>query len=192
MSFSLFLKVKSETTENMITFFKWTKDRHTPVNIIRLDNSGENVKLKESTKDMNIKYEFTAPNTPQQNGRVERKFLILCDYMRSMINKAILPTHLRQKMWAEAAHHATDVMNGIITTQNQLPPYTAFYKADPPYYKHLHTFGELAVIATNTNKQINTKMDNRGILGLYLGRVSDHQASTYRFYNVSTIRIILS
>jgi Reverse transcriptase (RNA-dependent DNA polymerase) len=35
-------------------------------------------------------------------------------------------------------------------------------------------------------------MANRGVLGLYLGRVTDHQASTYRFYNLTTNRVILS
>ena len=43
------------------------------------DNSGENYALEKSCKreGLGIKFEFTAPNTPQQNGRAERKFATL-------------------------------------------------------------------------------------------------------------------
>jgi transposase InsO family protein len=96
MVFSHFLKSKSDTTNKMLNFIMWMKERKTPVKTIRLNNSGENMKLRDNTRHMNINYEFTSPNTPQQNGRVERKFSILYDYMRSMINTAKLPTHLLQ------------------------------------------------------------------------------------------------
>ena len=41
---------------------------------IRLDNAGENLSLQEemNKSKWNIKFEFTAPNTPQQNGKVEK------------------------------------------------------------------------------------------------------------------------
>ena len=34
----------------------------------------------------NIKFEFTAPNTPQQNGKAERKFATLKGRIRAMMN----------------------------------------------------------------------------------------------------------
>jgi hypothetical protein len=57
-----------------------------PVIIICCDNSGENTALKQAVKQspFYVKFELTAPSSPQQNGSVERKSSILYDYMRSM------------------------------------------------------------------------------------------------------------
>jgi len=46
------------------------------VKFIRCDNAGENVQLEEASKEegLGVVFEYTAPNTPQQNGRVERGF----------------------------------------------------------------------------------------------------------------------
>jgi hypothetical protein len=87
---SMFLKHKSDQRERILGFLKQMKDRGTPVSFIRCDNSGENNFLKTTTnkEGLHIQYEFTAPKTPQQNGRVERKFSILYRYMRSMLNQA--------------------------------------------------------------------------------------------------------
>jgi hypothetical protein len=98
MVWSLFLRNKSETTKRVLGFIKKMKDRKVPVRIIRLDNSGENQKLKKATLHMHITYEFTAPHTPQQNGRVERKFSILYENMQSILNFAALPDDLRNRL----------------------------------------------------------------------------------------------
>jgi hypothetical protein len=50
------------------------------IKIIRLDYSGENMvfhKLIQFKPEFHIKFEFTAPGTPQQNGKVERAFATL-------------------------------------------------------------------------------------------------------------------
>ena len=53
---------------------KW-KAAGKPVKFIRLDNAGKNVKLQEHCKNaawkLNIKFEFTARATPQQNHLAE-------------------------------------------------------------------------------------------------------------------------
>ena len=45
------------------------------VEIIRCDNAGENTSFEEARKrkGLNIKFEYTVVNTPQQNGKVECK-----------------------------------------------------------------------------------------------------------------------
>jgi hypothetical protein len=139
---------------------------------------------------LGIKFEFTAPHTPEQNGRVERKFAILYEYMRSILNAAKLPDEFKLFFWAEAANHSTDVINGVCTSTNTVPPYKAFYKTNAPYYKYLRPFGELSVIASSN--KIKSKMSDRGFLGLYLGRVADHTPDTYRFLNLSTQAVLLS
>ncbi|MCP4748317.1 MAG: transposase family protein [Desulfobacteraceae bacterium] len=92
--FSFFLKEKSQTSEVMIPFLKLL-ERHfgKGVKYIRCDNSGENTALqKECVKaGLGIGFEFTAPNTPQQNGRVERKFTTLWGHMRAMMAGSNFP-----------------------------------------------------------------------------------------------------
>ncbi len=192
MCWSFFLKAKSDLAEMVINFLYTMKQNGTPVKHIRLDNSGENRSLQDQTTKlfMDIQYEYTAPGTPQQNGRVERKFAVLYDYMRSFLNTAKLPENLRKLLWAEAANHATDVINGIITDRNKLPPFQAFFGKFPVYFKYLKTFGQLCVVASN--QKLKSKMSDRGLLCLYLGRVLDHTPDTYRFYNLSTRKVILS
>jgi hypothetical protein len=72
---------------------------------IRCDNAGETRFLQTITNAQCIKliYEFTSPGTPQQNGRTERKFWVLYEYMRGMLNQASLPTKLRTTLWAEGS-----------------------------------------------------------------------------------------
>jgi Reverse transcriptase (RNA-dependent DNA polymerase)/gag-polypeptide of LTR copia-type len=192
MIFSIFLKNKSDSPEHIIAFLRKMKDRGTPVKYIRLDNSGENNSLRDQTKDLDITYEFTAPNTPQQNGRVERKFAVLCDCVRSLINSAKLPEILRQKCWAEAANHATDILNGTCTINNVIPPYKLFYDENPPYYKYLRTFGEITVTSTLVNKKISAKTANRGTLSIYLGRAQNHSSDSYRLLKLDTMKVIIS
>ena len=129
MCWSFFLKAKSDLAQTVIHFLYTMRHRGTPVKYIRLDNSGENRSLQQQTTKlfMNLQYEYTAPGTPQQNGRVERKFAILYEYMRSFLNTANVPQSLRQVLWAEAANHATDVINGLITHKNKIPPYNKHF-----------------------------------------------------------------
>lgn len=140
-----FIKNKSDTTERLLEFLLEMQEIGTPVRRIRCDNAGEKQMLRTTTtaRRICIVYEFTAPGTPEQNGGAERKFAILYEYMRGMLNQASLPTALRTKLWGEAAHHTTDIINGICTPSNIVPPYRKFYGNDPKYFLHLKPFGEL-------------------------------------------------
>ena len=60
---------------------------------------------------LRIDFEYSAPDTPQQNGRVERKFATLYGRVRSMLNAAHLPAYLRSGLWAECAYTATYIDN---------------------------------------------------------------------------------
>ena len=84
--------------------------------MIRCDNAGENRKLKETLdlEGFNIKFEFTEPYTPQQNGVVERAFATLYGRVRAMLNGACLEKRLREYLWAECASTETMLQNSII------------------------------------------------------------------------------
>ena len=80
MSWSYFKKKKSETADKIISLIKDLKCRHgIVVRIVCCDNAGENLALRRTCEKegLGIRFELTAPGTPQQNGKVERKFVTL-------------------------------------------------------------------------------------------------------------------
>jgi hypothetical protein len=78
---------------------KWLKqfeiEYNTKVKYFRCDNAGENTKFKEEISVIgHYIFEFTAPNSPQQNGKVERKLSTLYNKVHSLLNAARLPEKL--------------------------------------------------------------------------------------------------
>jgi transposase InsO family protein len=73
------------------------------VKSICLDNSGENKSFHQMIikSEFNIKFEFTAPGTPQQYGKVERAFATLFGKTRSMLNTARITIPLRKVLRAK-------------------------------------------------------------------------------------------
>jgi hypothetical protein len=68
-------------------------------------------------KHPTIKFEFTAPNTPQQNGVVERAFATIYNRVRAMFANANIDGELRNSLWDEAAYTAT-ILENILQTPN--------------------------------------------------------------------------
>jgi hypothetical protein len=50
---------------------------------------------------LSVKLEFTNPETPEQNGQVERNFATLWRRVRAILNRSGVPQELREKLWAE-------------------------------------------------------------------------------------------
>ena len=77
---SFFLKKENDQIEVIIDWLKELKTKYKiKVQRIRMDNAGENKMLAKSCdhNEMGIKFEYTAPGTPQQNGVVERAIVTL-------------------------------------------------------------------------------------------------------------------
>ena len=66
---------------------------------------------------MGISFEYTAPQTPQQNGIVERLFATLSGKTRAMMNHAGFTTEMRSFHWAECANTATK-LEGLMKGEN--------------------------------------------------------------------------
>ena len=112
-----FRKQKSDQAKDGLMLMRKLKDQHgINVKIIRCDNAGYNKKMEEACieQGMGIKFEYTAVGTPQQNGRVERKFATLYGRICSMVIDAGIKEHLRQKLWAEAANMCVDLDNILV------------------------------------------------------------------------------
>ena len=96
---------------------------------------------------MNICFEYTAVNTPQQNGRVDRKFATIYGRVGTMLMAAGIEGKLRQLLWAEAGNTAINLMNFHTSHQDQKSPYELFTKMETPpkYALNLKHFGEIGI-----------------------------------------------
>jgi hypothetical protein len=78
LKFSNFYAAKNDMVEPMLERFSRWKQSGIPVNVVHLDNAGENILLKNRAASvawkLSIEFEFTAWNTPQQNSIAETAF----------------------------------------------------------------------------------------------------------------------
>jgi hypothetical protein len=193
---SIFLRNKSETADKMLEWLQMIKNTmDINVQIIRCDNAGENRKLQEVIKvdpDLKIKFEFTAPNTPQQNGKIERKFQTLYGKVRAMLNWARLTAHLRARIvWAQCAAVITKLENIIVKENNDGSSHEKFYEVTPTLINHLRTFGEIAIVHDG-NKKIRGKLAYHGIPCMFIGYPDDHAPDVYQFLNLQTENMLMS
>ena len=153
--------------------------------IIRCDNAGENEVLE---RELGI----TAPGTPQQNGVVERAFVMVMRRPRAMMNHAGFTMAKRQQLWCEAAQTATLLDNILVQDSAKSPPFTQFFGVDAKYAEHLRVFGEMCVVADTDNIVGRTRIDPRGKISLFVGYSTQHAGDVYRLLNTKTSRVIHS
>ena len=80
MKWSYFGRRKNEVSDVVYEFILKLKNKDNSLSkYLRMDNSGENVGLKNKMQreGLDVIIEFTSPNTPEQNGQVERSFATL-------------------------------------------------------------------------------------------------------------------
>lgn len=84
-----------------------------PVLYLRQDNTGKNLKLvarcKSADWKLNLKVEYTAKKTPQQNSQAETYFTTIAARARAMMAAANVPTIKRYKLFREAANTAAKI-----------------------------------------------------------------------------------
>ena len=194
MCWSRSQKQKSDLPEIALAFIKkLEQEEGTKVATIRLDNSGEKRALEAACKQegLCIKFEFTAPNTPEQNGRIEREFATLYGRMRAMMNA--MPKLGTNTLWTEAAETATALDNLIVRqgeTQNSYKKIYGDKKKCCASPDNLKTFDEEVIVADRTN--LKAKFCDRGKKCLWLGYTKNLSTDTYKLYNPKTRSIILS
>ena len=194
MSRSYFLRSKSDVVNFMIQFLKSAIVKTIKVNKILCNNAGEKFSLqKECEKEMmDIKFEFTGPGSPQYNGRVERKLATLYGKVRTILNEAQLPSNIRQGLWAEACNYATDIENILVTPNKKQSSYEKFYGEISPVVKNVHGFGEIAIIEKHEERRIRGKLENRGKICIYVGKLQNHSPEVYKYYSLETGRMLSS
>jgi hypothetical protein len=104
------------------------------IKYIRCDDAGEKTKLEEAClkEGLRILFEYTAPGTPQRNGRVEQKFTTLYGQVRATMDHAGLSKKLCKGLWAECAHTATMIENMIVTPTKPVSSNSQFFEKEHP------------------------------------------------------------
>ena len=192
---SEFVAYKSDLSGKMIALVKEINGQvGRKVTYIRCDNAGENQAFERAAKSegLQLTFEYTAPGTPQQNGKVERKFAMLYGRVRAMLNAACLTKALRHGLWAEAARTATLLENATVSTHETTTAYYKIHNKHPNFVKHLRTFGEVAIVRDHATSKIKGKLENRGLEGIFLGYAMNHDANVYRLLKLANNRVILS
>jgi hypothetical protein len=186
-SWSFFLKAKSETPKRMAELIGDLKTKYNKlVKFLRCDGAGENKKTDEllKTKNFGITFEYTAPGTPQQNGKVERKFATLYGRIRATLNALKAPEELRTSLWAEAANKATFDDGFLVKRRGDKPAYDKFFGKSSNLVPFMRCFGEMAVLTSKS--VIAGKSHNKGVEAMFVGYAKDHAPGVYRFYCFET------
>ena len=195
---SRFLKLKSDLKHDMINIIDdieticIIKQLYIKTVFLRCDNASENKSFQQEIMHdkPKIKFEFTSPKTPQQNGVVERAFATLKGRARSMLNFAGMQGAKRIQLWCEAAGTATKITNILVKNNHDKCAHEKVYDQLPSYAHKLRVFGEIGIIS-NTG-EIQTATQDRGIKCIFLGYAEDHSSDVYRFYNMQTGKVKLS
>ena len=188
-----YLKKKSELQEKGIDMIrKFENNFNIKVKKIRCDNAGENQAMESecSRQKMGIVFEYTSVGTPQQNGRIERKFATLYGRVRAMFVAAGITGSLRKRLWAEAMNTAIDMNNIIVNQLDGKTPHEVVTGKDtfPRYAKQLRRFGEVGIIL-NKRGQLKSKMLDRGTLAIMVGYHRQSAEGVYRMLNLDTHKI---
>jgi hypothetical protein len=193
---SIFLKKKSDQVKEIIRLLKKiiSVDKK-KVKYIRCDNAGENKSLEKACYDeqLGITFEYTPPNTPQYNGKVERKFQMLYTHCRAMLNDAQVPLNIRHGLWAEGANHATYLENHLVTFYREKPPAVLYNGRPQPNFKNTRFFGEIGIVHFGiSNTSMMPKHLNRGRHCMHVGHGTNYPDDMYRFLTLDTFRVIHS
>jgi len=194
-AWSFFLKHKDHQMKVLIEFFKDLKAQGKPVKCVRCNNAGENLALEKACKEegLGIIFKYTSPNSPQFNGRVERKFATLQTRSRVNLNGAKVTKKMRGLLWAECAQTSTVQENVFVTKSKPISSYEQFYGKEMPGMRYMKRFGEIGIVnyGASANK-MKPKHLNRGRACLHLGRATNRPKDTYKFLNLETKKVIMS
>jgi hypothetical protein len=138
MKWSLFLRRKTDAIRAVVSFVKDLKASNPEmVKYLRCDNSGENEGIRKmfEKEGVKVQMEFTAPNTPQENGKVERAFATLWGRTRAMLNNASF-----DEEWTECARCATMLSN--LLNKNGSSPFEQFYGKKANFGKGLRVLAK--------------------------------------------------
>jgi hypothetical protein len=157
------MKTKAEARQNVVNFIQLIENQYnSKVKIVRSDNGPEFL-MPNFYNSKGIIHQTSCVESPQQNGRVERKHQHILNVGRALLYQSNLPI----SFWSYAVVHAVFIINKIPTPllQNR-SPHELMHGALPDL-QILKVFGSLVYASTLQNNR--TKLDPRGRKCIFLG-----------------------
>ena len=154
------LKNKSDSTQMLKQFIA---DYGKPKTIAS-DNPKEFKfgKFKQFCLDNAIRTEFSAPYTPEENGKIERTWGSVMAITRCLLQTA----SMEKKFWSFALKTAFYLKNRVYHSAIGVTPYEKFFQSKPDL-KHVKFFGCAAYMFV---EKVNMeKLDSRAVKGFLLG-----------------------
>jgi hypothetical protein len=133
---------------------------------------------------------LTAPDTPQQNGVVERRIALLQQRANTMLIMANFTEEARNKLWAEAVNTANDLENITANTSRNQIPYKLFSRNDSKMYSKLIEFGHLRYVTIC--RKFGAKWKEKSYKTVMVGYAKNHPVGTYRMYTADKNTVVES
>jgi len=156
---------------------------HVTPKYVRSDNGPEFL-LNDLYSSHGIIQQKSCVETPQQNGRVERKYQHILNVGRALLYQSKLPP----SFWSYAILHTVFLINRVPTPvlHNQSPYHVLFHKL--PDIQLFKVFGCLYFASTLQSHR--SKLQPRGRKSLFLGYKSGYKG--YHLFDLSTREIFVS
>ena len=187
---------KDELVDFVTEAYNFMKTRHTPIKNLRMDNAGENQAVKQKCiSEFGINVEFTPPDTPKLNGKVEQAFAVRWEKAKILMQNANLQDRVKcnTKILIHAISTAIFLSEEAPQKHTRLSSNDLFYGNDRKLRVKPHHFVEWGRIGFVSNKRSYvSKMKPRGVPMMFVGYALDHPSGTYKFYNPTTDSIITS
>jgi len=193
MKFSDFFQTKNGMVEPTCEVVNKWINSGINVNTIRCDDGGENKalekRLNSSDWKLHLKFEYTGRNTPQRNHLAEVAFHTIANRGRAMMNHANVPRKYRFILRREAFKTATD-LDGLVVVRidnKEDTRYSHWNGTNPEFCKKLRVWGEAG--AVKLKKQRSTKIEDRGLICMFVGYPESHSSDTYKMWNPQTCQL---
>ena len=191
MSWNAFVKYKSETPVTVENKLIYLRGLGIKVSYLRCDNAGEHLEeLQWLCNHFGITMEYTASNTPQQNGLVERQLATELRRANSMMEAAGLTPTVCNLLRPEALTTAC-ILDNTLCDETGKSKYEKFYGHPPKLtMKHMIEFGRIGYVTDR--KQFKQKHKARANPFVMVGYALNHSIDTYRMYNPKTRKVVIT
>ena len=175
------VKNKSDVLDVLKRFYADTsiiRSKH-PLCCFHRDNAGENFSAAavQWMTDNGIKSSSSTPHEPWQNGRAEVQIRVLCNIARTNM----IASGLTGKFWARAIFYAADISNIQYRDDLKMSPHQSLYGIKPDVSK-CQPFGVECWLYVRADQRHDKKFDARGEPGIYCGRSTLENRSSYVVY----------
>jgi hypothetical protein len=131
-----------------------------------------------------IKRQFSVARTPQHNGVVERKNMIVHEMAQTML----MDSKLIDIFWTQAVHTTIHIQNRVMLRNNTDKTPYELWKGRPTNVKNFRVFGSKSYIKREYGKM--GKFDSRVDKGVLVGYSSTRRE--YKCYNLRLNKVVES